>query len=110
MTHTRTRSRFGYGEWHIRQPFCLKIGDWVLTHGDGRIAYPAEITAINDTEVELDGTRTLTINCLLAQIEIGNVRNAPLGIPIIDIKDALKDYGRLRVQTYADYARILQEH
>ena len=107
MSHGRVRSRFGYGMWKIRKPFDLKVGDLVLSHGDGRITYPSKITAIDATEVELDGTRKLTKNCLLAKIEHSK-GSAPLGIPIVDIKDALDDYGRLRVQTYADWAKELR--
>ena len=110
MSHSRPRSMKGYGMWFIRKPFDLEVGDWVLSHGDGRTTYPAKIILIDDKEVILSGGHKLNKTGLLARIESGNVNNAPNGVLVEDVKAALKDYGRLRVETWSDYARGLHKH
>ena len=109
MSHGRAKSKFGYGMWQIRKPFDLEVGDWVLSHGDGKTTYPAKIIHLDNEEVILSGGNRLNRAGLIARIEQGNVNNAPNGVLVADVKNALKDYGRLRVQTYADWAKELND-
>ena len=99
----------GYGMWQIRKPFDLEVGDWVLTHGNGRITFPAKIIHVDEKEVILSYGLKLNRTGLLALIVQGNVNNAPNGVLVEDVKAALKDYGRLKVETWSDYARRLRE-
>lgn len=110
MSHTRSRSRFGQDKiWFIRKPVNLEVGDWVLTHGDGKTSFPQKIILIDGEEVVFSGGKRLNKRGILARIAEGNVNNAPRGVAVAEIKCALLDYGRLRVQTYADWAMELKE-
>jgi hypothetical protein len=114
MSHSRARGRFGQDAmWRIQKPFNLEIGDWVLSHGNGRLVYPAKIIHIDDKEVLLSNSHKLNRTGILARIVEGNINHAPRGVLVQDIKDVLNDlkhsYGMLRVETYADWAMELQK-
>lgn len=82
----------------------------MLTNGDGKTSFPQKIILIENEEVVFSGGKRLNRIGILARIAEGNINNAPRGVPVVEIKAALMDYGRLYVETYSDWAMKLQRH
>lgn len=111
MSHDRARSKYKTTLIIISKPFDLKLNDIVFTHGNGIRTRPSRITALRDKQVQLDNSRIINKTGLIAKYVSGDIRFlAPVDIEVADIMLALKDYGRLYITSYSDYARKLMDY